>query len=55
MQVTLASHKFSVDVDAEMKRRIEDSLGIGSIQYVTEVPKPENNEPQGYRKPAATG
>ena len=54
MVVTLTSHKFKVDVDDELKRRIEDSLGRGSIQYITEVPKLENNEKQGYRKAAAT-
>ncbi|MDG2011885.1 MAG: OB-fold nucleic acid binding domain-containing protein, partial [Pirellulaceae bacterium] len=53
MVVTLTSHKFKVDVDDELKRRIEDSLGRGSIQYITEVPKLENNEKQGYRKAAA--
>ena len=48
---TIASHKFRVDVDSELKRRIEDSMGRGSIQYKTEVPKPQNAEPAYRRKP----
>jgi len=47
---TLASHKFRVDVDDEMKRRIQESLGKGCIQYRTEVPKPQSAETNGYRR-----
>ncbi len=52
--VTVECHRFRVDVDDEMKHRIEDALGQGSIHYITDVPKPEAPETHGFRRAAGS-
>ena len=48
--VYMNSHKLQVDVNDEMKKRLEGSLGINSVQYVTEVPKQQSQPENNYRR-----
>ena len=41
--VQTVSHKFKVDINDEMRTRLDDLLGKGCVQYVTEVPKSNGN------------
>ena len=48
-RVHLRSQKMQLDINPELKRRVEDLLGPGNYQLITTPPKPSNGNGNGRR------
>ncbi len=46
-QVHLAVGKYRVRVNDELRRRVDDLLGVGNLQLITEAPRPTNGNGNG--------
>ena len=42
-QVQTVSHKVKVEINKEMRSRLDELLGQGGVQYIVEVPKANGN------------
>jgi DNA polymerase-3 subunit alpha len=47
--VHLAVGKYRVKVNDELRRRVDDLLGAGNLQLITEAPRPSTTNGNGHR------
>ena len=43
-QVTLKSMKQRIEINQELRGRLDDLLGVGNIKMITQPPKPQNGQ-----------